>query len=168
MILISKETDHALDQLTGAFFDLNRTLDRCVTILQNTWSMPQAADIIHHNLAHLMPLLADKVTEIKDRYNLTSVYPQTHGDAREYENLRDMFETVLSEFEETYKIFQIIITQAQDQHEYNVVADLYDLMEDFNEVMGQIMTLRDKSLQMSEKFDTFDKHITAWGINGID
>ena len=62
----------------------------------------------------------------------------------------------------------MIIAQAQEQHEYNVVADLYDLMEDFNEVMGQIMTLRDKSLQMPEKFDTFDKHITAWGINGVD
>lgn len=168
MIMISEKTSKALDELTGAFFDLNRTLDRCVSVLQNTWAMPQAAGIIHLKLAHLMPLLADKVTEIKDRYNLDSVYPATHGDARTYDNLQDMFETVLSEFEEVYKMFQMIIDMAQMQKDFNVVTDLYDLLEDYNEVMGQIMTLCDKAIQMPDKFDTFDKHISSWGIVGLE
>ena len=103
-MLISQETSEALDILVGKMFDLNRSFDRAVSWMQNVFSMPQASDIVHHNLAHLFPLLADSLTEIKDRYNIPSVYPETHKDDREYENLFVMFTTLLKECSDGYEM----------------------------------------------------------------
>lgn len=168
MILISKQTSDVLDELTGAFFDLNRTLDRCVSVMTNVWSMPQAADIVHHKLAHLMPLMADEVTEIKDRYNLSSVYPETHRDGRDYTDLRDMYETVLSEFEEVYQMMKLIKQTILSNDDFNVLVDLHRIVRQYNVIMGQIITLRDKAVQMPTCYDEFDRHIVSWGIDGLD
>lgn len=167
-MLISNETSEALDVLVGKMFDLNRSFDRAVSWMQNVFSMPQAADIIHHKLAHLFPLLADELTEIKDRYNITSVYPETHRDAREYSDLRVMFETLLKECSDGYEMIVKVEDIAVSNKDRNVMADLIDFMEDYNELMGQVITLRDKAVQMPTSYDTFDKHITAWGIEGVD
>lgn len=168
MDFISKETSTALDELVGAFFDLNRTLDRCVSIMTNEWSMPQASDIVHHNLAHLMPLMADKITEIKDRYNLASVYPETHKDNREYTDLKQMYETVLVEFGEVYDMIKMVKRIIMAHDDYNVLVDLDRVMCQYNIVMGQILTLRDKATQMPTDFDRFDQHIKSWGIVGVN
>lgn len=167
-MLISEETSRALDVLTGAFFDLNRTLDRCVTWMQNEWSMPNAADIVHHNLAHLMPLVADEITAIKDNYNMTSVYPATHEDSRTYQDLADMMETVLDEFTETYTMLKLTKDIIKKNDDFNVLSDLYRIMRQFNIIMGQIYTLRDKAVQMPVAYDTYDRHISSWGIDGVD
>ena len=74
----SQKTSEALDLLVGKAFDLNRSFDRAVSIMQNKWCMPHASDIIHHNLAHLFPLLADIISGFKDSWNVPTVYPETH------------------------------------------------------------------------------------------
>lgn len=81
-MMLSDKTSEALDILVGACFDLNRTTDRMCSWMNNVWSMPQATDIIHHKLAHLWPLMADIISGFKDQYNLTTYYPETHGDKR--------------------------------------------------------------------------------------
>ena len=65
-MLITKETSKDLDTLYGQFFNLNSLFDRAVSVMLNDWAMVQASDIIHHKLAHLFPLMADMVSEIKD------------------------------------------------------------------------------------------------------
>lgn len=166
-MLISEKTSEALDELTGAYFDLNRTFDRAVSIMTNTWSMPNAANIIHHNLAHLFPLMADLVTEIKDKYNLTSVYPETHRDARTYTNLEDMMTTLLKEISDVYEIIKMIDIISHENGDFMVHAELIDIMNKHSIVFGQVVTLRDKSLQMSTDYDNFDRHILSWGIDGL-
>lgn len=166
-MLMSKATSEALDYIVGGFFDLNRTTDRMVSIMQNTWSMPHAADIIHHKIAHLYPLLADKITEIKDRYNLTSIYPATHKGDEDYTNLEDMFTTLYEENAQLYGIIKDVNKIAINNDDFNVHADLVNIMQLFNELMGQIITLRDKSVQIPEDYVTFDRYIKSWGITGL-
>ena len=167
-MLISKETSEALDLLYGQFFDLNATLDVVASTLQNTFSMPQAADIVHHKISHLMPLLADKISEIKDNYNIRSIRPAVHEDKREYGDLQVMFQTVLDEFESTYKMIVSVQEIAIKSGDKNVLDDLQHFMRLFNKIMGQIYTLRDKAEQMPRDFDTYDAHINRWGIVGLD
>lgn len=167
-MLISNETSEALDILYGQFFDLNASLDVVSSTLLNVFAMPKAADIVHHNISHLMPLLADKISEIKDNYNVRSIRPQVHEDKREYDDLYVMFQTVLNEFEDTYKMIVSVQEIAQNSKDYNVYSDLQKFMRIFNKVIGQIYTLRDKSKQLSKEFDTFDAHIEQWGIVGLD
>lgn len=166
-MLISQETSEALDILVGKMFDLNRSFDRAVSWMQNVFSMPQASDIVHHNLAHLFPLLADSLTEIKDRYNIPSVYPETHKDDRKYENLFVMFTTLLKECSDGYEMIVKVEDIAISHKDKNVLADMVDFMQKYNELMGQVITLRDKAQQLPTAYDEFDRHIKSWKIDGV-
>lgn len=163
-MLISERTSQSLDELYGSFFDLNATLDRVVSVMLNKFSMPQASNIIHLKIAHTTPLLADMISEIKDNYNISSIRPEVHRDDRDYDNLLDMFETVLKEFSEVYEMIKMTDDIAVASKDLNVHADLLKFITTYNKVMGQIYTLRDKAVQMPTGFDTFDRHITSWGI----
>lgn len=168
MTFINESTSKNLDILVGAFFDLNRTLDRCVSVMKNDWSMGNASAIIHHKLAHLMPLMADEITEIKDNYNLSSTYPMTHEDSRNYTDLEDMFDTVMVEFSQVHGLLMTAQQGCALANEWNVVADLMKIVRQYNIIMGQIYTLADKAEQMPQDYDKFDKHIDVWGIDGVD
>lgn len=166
-MLISGKTSLALDELVGSYFDLNRSFDRAVSILQNKFSMPNAANVIHHRLAHLFPLMADKVVEIKDLYNIETVYPETHRDSRDYVDLKDMMDTLLKEASDCYSVIKLVNEIATENKDYNVQAELVQLMNYHSLIMGQIITLRDKAEQMPNNFDDYDRHIDSWGIVGI-
>lgn len=166
-MFLNKETSESLDILYGAFFDLNATLDRVASVMLNDFSMPNASDIVHHRISHLMPILADDISTIKDNYNESSIRPMVHKDDRNYSNLKDMFETVLKEFGEVYEIIKMTDKVARENQDFNVHGDLIKFMQKFNIVIGQIITLRDKSLQLSTDFDVFDRHIDSWKIDGL-
>lgn len=164
---IQKQTSEALDILVGGFFGLNRTFDRAVSIMQNKFAMPNAANIIHHKLAHLFPLLADEVTEIKDNWNIESVYPSTPiGDAN-YENLLDLFASLYNECLNVYGMLKLAYKIAYDNEDFNVQADLLRIMRQYNVIIGQVCTLKDKGEQIVDNFDLFDSHIEYWSIDGL-
>lgn len=166
-MLIHEETSEALDVLYGAFFDLNATLDRVASVMLNDFSMPNAGEIVHFNISHTMPLLADVVSEIKDNYNLSSIRPEVHKDDRNYSNLADMFSTVLKEFSEVYEIMNKVVDIAIAHRDRNVTSDMYRLFRKYNIIMGQVNTLNDKAQQMPTDFDKFDFNISKWGIKGV-
>lgn len=167
-MMLSNKTSDALDVLVGACFDMNRTMDRMTSIMQNVWSMPQAADIFHHKLAHLWPLLADEVSGFKDQYNVTTVYPETHRDGREYKNLFDMMSVLLKEVEGVYEIVRQTYYIAKENRDFNANVMLQDFMRKLTIVISQIITLRDKAERMSTDYDTYDFHIKDWGIVGVE
>ena len=166
-MLISKQSDEALNTLYGAFFDLNATLDVCVSYMLNVWAMPQASDLVHQNLAHTAPKMADFVSEIKDNYNLRSIRPQVHEDTRSYNNLQDMFETVLQEYSDVYQMMKMVDKIAHENGDFMVHADIVKLMQLFSKVIGVVITLRDKASQMPNDYDEFDRHSTSWGIEKV-
>lgn len=166
-MLIHEETSEALDVLYGAFFDLNATLDRVASVMLNDFSMPNAGEIVHLNISHTMPLLADVVSEIKDNYNLSSIRPEVHKDDRNYSNLSDMFSTVLKEFSEVYEIMNKVVDIAIAHRDRNVTSDMYRLFRKYNIIMGQVNTLNDKAQQIPTDFDKFDFNISKWGIKGV-
>lgn len=165
---LSDKTSEALDVLVGKFFDLNRSYDRAVSVMMNKWSMPQAADIIHHNLAHLWPLMADVVSGFKDEYNVLTYYPETHGDGRDYSNLFDMWETMLKETGDTYEMIKMTYDIAKENGDLNANAMLQRLTRLMTVVIGQVITLRDKAEQMPTGFDCYDRHISSWKIDGVN
>lgn len=167
-MMLSNKTSDALDVLVGACFDMNRTMDRMTSIMQNVWSMPQAADIFHHKLAHLWPLLADEVSGFKDQYNVTTVYPETHRDGREYKNLFDMMSVLLKEVEGVYEIVRQTYYIAKENRDFNANVMLQDFMRKLTIVISQIITLRDKAERMPTDYDTYDFHIKDWGIVGVE
>lgn len=168
MAMLSDKTSEALDLLVGAFFDLNRSCDRRVSIMQNVFSMPQAAEIVHKNHAHLWPLVADLVSEFKDQYNIPTYYPQTHGDGRTYQNLSDLMESYLKETLDVYEMIKMAYNVAKENTDLNACAFLMKLTRIMSIIIGQVYTLRDKAVQMPTDYDSYDAHIDDWGIDGVD
>ena len=165
---ISQKTSESLDLLVGKAFDLNRSFDRAVSIMQNKWCMPNAANIIHHNLAHLFPLLADIISGFKDNWNETTVYPETHEDKRDYSNLLMMMTTLRDEVLDFYTMIKMVYSVAEEENDFNAMAMLIDFMNKITIVVSQMYTLKDKAEQMPSGFDVFDNHISEWGINGLN
>ena len=165
---ISLKTSESLDLLVGKAFDLNRSFDRAVSIMQNKWCMPNAANIIHHNLAHLFPLLADGISGFKDNWNLTTVYPETHKDDRDYSNLLAMMTILRDEVLDFYEMIKMVYKIAEEENDFSVMAMLIDFMNKLTIVVSQMYTLKDKAEQMPTDWDTFDNHISQWGINGLN
>lgn len=165
---ISLKTSESLDLLVGKAFDLNRSFDRAVSIMQNKWCMPNAANIIHHNLAHLFPLLADVISGFKDSWNLTTVYPETHKDDRDYANLLDMMTILRNEVLDFYEMIKMVYKIAEEENDFNTMAMLIDFMNKLTIVVSQMYTLKDKAEQMPTDWDTFDNHISQWGIDGLN
>lgn len=165
---VSLKTSESLDLLVGKAFDLNRSFDRAVSIMQNKWCMPNAANIIHHNLAHLFPLLADVISGFKDNWNLTTVYPETHKDDRDYANLLDMMTILRNEVLDFYEMIKMVYKIADEEGDFNVMALLTNFMNKITVIVSQMYTLKDKAEQMPTGWDVFDNHISQWGINGVD
>ena len=145
---ISLKTSESLDLLVGKAFDLNRSFDRAVSIMQNKWCMPNAANIIHHNLAHLFPLLADVISGFKDNWNLTTVYPETHKDDRDYSNLLAMMTILRDEVLDFYEMIKMVYKIAEEENDFSVMAMLIDFMNKLTIVVSQMYTLKDKAEQM--------------------
>lgn len=165
---LSNKTSEALDEIVGGFFSLNRSFDRAVSVMQNKWAMPQAADIVHNNLAHLFPLLGDVVSSFKDNWNVDTIYPETHRDARDYKDLSDMMSTLERECGEVYQMIKLTYQVAKDEGDINACAMLFGLVEKMTKVMGQVLTLKDKAEQMPIEYDKYDAHIDDWGIVGLE
>lgn len=167
-MLISKETSKDLDTLYGQFFNLNSLFDRAVSVMLNDWAMVQASNIIHLNLAHLFPLMADRVSEIKDNFDISSIRPVVEEHSESYDNLADMFDRLLNECEATYTMIKLVNKGALERDEINVHAELMNIVVDFNKIIGQVLTLDNKAHQMPDNYDKFDAHIDDWGIVGLN
>lgn len=167
-MFLSKRTSAAFDELVGAFFDLNRTVDAMCSVLLNKWCMPQAENILHHKHAHLYPLLADEFSEFKADCNMKTAYPQTHQDSRDYSNLLDMMDTYLKEVLEVYEMLKMVYKLAKEEGDLNACAMIINFMPKMTKVIGQVYTLRDKAEQMPTDYDKYDYHIATWGIVGLE
>lgn len=166
-MLLSNQTSEALDIIVGQFFNLNRSFDRAVSVMQNKWTMPNASEIVHHNLAHVFPLMADIISGFKDQYNILTFYPETHADNRDYDNLYEMWNTMLGEVIDCYKMIQMGYKIANDNQDLNAMTMLYHVVDYMNVLISQVITLKDKAEAAPEDYNVFDYYISGWGIDGV-
>lgn len=166
-MLMHEETSKALDILYNKFFDLNSVFDNAVSYMLNVWCMPNASATIHHNLAHLFPVMADTISEIKDNYDERSTRMALPNHDEEYNNLVDMMTVLYDYCENTYNVIKETFNIAMQHNDVNVVCDLAEFQRDYNKVIGQVITLKNKAEQMPDEYDKFDRHIDKWGIVGL-
>ena len=167
-MLISKQTSDDLDILYAQFFNLNSLCDNAVSYMLNEWAMAQANDIIHHKICHLFPLMADEISTIKNNYDVRSIRLEVPKHTETYSNLSEMFDKIYDEMSATYTMIKMVNETAITNGDINVHADLINFVQRFNIVIGQVITLMNKAHQMPNAFDTFDRHITSWGIVGLE
>ena len=158
-MLISDTTIENINLIIQAMFNHNRTLDRFLCYSDAEWAFTHFNSVYHQGYAHLMPLVADKFSDILLRYNIAPKYYETKSDTRTYTTMLDFFQTNLEEHEATYELIKKSIEEALDNGDYNVEADLKHLLRMWNKFMAQAILLRDKAQVYGENnkamFDGF-------------
>ena len=149
-MLISDTTIENINLIIQAMFNHNRTLDRFLGYSDAEWAFTHFNSVYHQGYAHLMPLVADKFSDILLRYNIAPKYYETKSDTRTYTTMLDFFQTNLEEHEATYKLIKKSIKEALDNGDYNVEADLKHLLRMWNKFMAQAILLRDKAQAYGE------------------
>lgn len=158
-LLVSENTQKVLTELVGLCFAENRYTDRLVSILGTKFAFNNTAGLIHQHIAHMYPALADQIGEkTLERYNIPVFYPSTPSGGQDYSSVTE----IIKDLEERTIDFQIALMgackTAQDNGDIHVYVDLLDMLEDFNEVVGQTILLSDK-IDAYKGDIAFDSHV---------
>lgn len=155
-MLISEETIEKINLLIQSMFNHNRTLDRFLGYADAEWSFVNFNKVFHNGYAHLMPLVADKLSDILLRYNIAPKYYETKRDERVYDTMLDFFNTNLNEHIKTYDLIKDAINIATLNGDLNVEADLKAILRMWNKFMSQAILLRDKAEVYGDNKAMFD------------
>ena len=112
--------------------------------------MPNTADAIHHKLAHLYPLLADKISDYMDSRNCTTIYGETVKGDQTYDDYVECFRKMLEIHLELESLTRESIVLAQSSNDYATKVYLEKFLLDLIPITQSIMTLVDKSEMYEE------------------
>lgn len=155
-MLINERTIKEINLVSQQCFWLNRVVDRAVSVLGVKFGMPITSKILHQGLAHKYPLLADSVNEILDMYNELVDYLDTPADTRDYEDIVELFQTILDENIKLYDMTRSAIFVSRETRDVNVETHLLDFLEDVNEYIAQTITLRDKAVSLKDNVEMYE------------
>ena len=155
-MLINDRTIKEINLISQQCFWLNRVVDRAVSVLGVKFGMPITSKILHQGLAHKYPLLADNVNEILDMYNELVDYLDTPADTRDYEDIVELFQTILDENIKLYDMTRNAIFVSRETRDVNVETHLLDFLEDVNEYIAQTITLRDKAVSLKDNVEMYE------------
>ena len=143
--LISKEMKVSLEKIISHCFYNNRILDRMCSILSVTFVMPITSNILHHNLAHLYPLLADDISDYMDSRDWTTIYGETPIGDQEYDTVLDCFNKILEINLRLESLIKESIVLAQSINDYSTKVYLERFLLKILPITKDILLLIDKA-----------------------
>lgn len=98
MEMISESLVAKIDSAIGTCFQLNRWLDRGMSLLSTRWKMLNTAKVLHPKFAHATPALADFLSDYLDDRGCEVIYPATTIGNQNYDSPIAFFEFIMEEF----------------------------------------------------------------------
>lgn len=157
-MLMSENTSNAIDKIVQRFFWMNRIGDNLVTNMSIKWSMVEAANLMHHNIVHRYPLVADTYSEIQDQFNVRTKYLETPANTIEFSSLLEGFQYMLDELMITNDVIVDAIMIAEREQDINVKVLLEKNLADLTKYINQHIILRDKAQLYGDNYIDFDIH----------
>lgn len=143
--LISKEMKASLEKIISHCFYINRMLDRMCSILSVTFVMPITSNILHHNLAHLYPVLADNISDYMDARDCTTIYGETPRGDQDYDTALDCFNKMLEINLDLESLVKDSIALAQTSNDYSTKVMLEKFLLKITPITKDILLLVDKA-----------------------
>lgn len=158
-MIVTQQTQDAVEQLIGQAFFMNRKIDRMVSVLGTKFAYNNTAELIHLQLAHAFPILADEFAEkCLERYNIPVYYPATPEGKEDYQSVSE----IIHKLEELLLDYQTLLMGACkvafDNNDIHVYADLLDILEDYNKFPEQGILLADK-IDLYGDNPSYDIHV---------
>lgn len=131
MKLISDRMETALTGLYGLCFTGNSICDNFVTQLDVKFVMPNTSNIIHYEIAHKLPLIADNISEYAAARNSYLHRPAVAAHMEEYDNLTDMFKDLLEFMVSMEKEISKVMDLAKQENDKQTLKHLDKLIRKF-------------------------------------
>lgn len=114
--LITDEMNNKINEISQACFNGNSLIDNIVYNLDIIFNMPTTQDIIHHSLAHQLPLIADKFADIQTFQNSKPSRLSVQENTKVYTSFVDCFKDISNYFNNQLipKIKECILFSEED------------------------------------------------------
>lgn len=159
---VSQPTIDALHVLTGKMFQQNRDWDSAMSVLKVNFTCDNVVKYVHPYIAHAYPILADRVTEILEMFNILAIYPATTDGYIDYVDVLSVMERMLEKTLDLQNAVMGAMEVAIANKDYLVKVELDKILLEMNQQVSQIILMRDKALQYGDNivgydhdFDTF-------------
>lgn len=157
---VKERTINALYELIDESYQMNRLLDRMVSVLSVDFVCNNVSELVHLHISHLFPKLADEIGEkCLERYNISVKYSSTDSGMQKYSSVLEIMKVLMDRTIQYQNMFMGTIKIASEESDYQVVADLLDIIEDYNKVVEQTILLYDKCEAYGDNLMSFDAHI---------
>ena len=167
---VTKPTISALYDMIGQCFQYNRWLDRLVSVLGVKFACNNVSKLIHHNMAHAFPALADNIGEkCLERYNVPVEYQATPSGKQDYESVFEIMDELESKIIDFQNKFVGLLKVTFENNDLHVYAELMDMIKEVNKFVEQVILLNDKAKAYGEDgLMSFDAHVQEhfWILGG--
>lgn len=167
---VTKPTISALYDMIGQCFQYNRWLDRLVSVLGVKFACNNVAGLIHNDMAHTFPLLADSIGETcLERYNIPVEYQATPSGKQDYDSVFTIMDELESKVIDFQNMFVGLLKVAYENNDLHVYAELMDMIKEVNKFVEQVILLNDKAKAYGEDgLMSFDAHAQEhfWILGG--
>lgn len=165
---VSNETINAIYQLISECFKENRYFDRYVTCLNVDFAMNNTSNLCHLQISHMFPILADKIGETIEKYNISIEYGATPEAKEIYSSPMEIIEKMENDCINFQNMFIGVTKIAFEHNDIQVYTELLDLLKDYNTTVEQVILLKDKADLYKDDWASYDAHIKNhfWVLGG--
>lgn len=143
--LLSSAIKTSLEKIVSHCFYCNRIADRICSILSVKFVMPITSNIIHENVAHLYPLLADNISGYMDSRDCTIIYGETPKGNQEYDSAIECFNKLLEVQLQLENLTKESIAMANKENDYTTKVLLDSFLLRLIPLTSDLLTLVDKA-----------------------
>lgn len=155
MKLLSDKISTALTGLYGLFFVGNSICDNVTTQLEVDFLMPNTSNIVHYQIAHKLPLIADKVAEYASSRGVSLKRPSVEENMKEYHGIRECFSDILDYCLSVEKEMCSVIEFSCNNEDKITAFVLQDILKDFLSLTKLSMDLSDYSEAIEENSKSY-------------
>lgn len=163
-MLIHESTKNMMDELAQRFFWMNKKLDRMKAVLNTKFAMPNLAKLIHLELAHSYPLLADDVNDIEEMFNYDPNYLEVEAAKEDYEDVDSLLNQLYEWTLETNDKLHELKGHAFNAGDFNVYDMLIPLSIKYSKYVSNAILLVDKKALYGNNLHAMDDNVDEWWV----
>lgn len=161
-MLIHDSTKSAMDQMAQRFFWMNKKIDRMKSVLNTKFAMPIFSNLVHLQLAHNYPLLADSINDIEEMFNYDAEYLEVESAIENYEDVDTLVGQLYDWTIETNEQLNNLITISHNNGDFNVYNLLINVSNEYSKYVANSILIVDKKNSYGDKLSAMDVQSKEW------